>query len=149
MFLVQRNGIIRAHISSALRIPCMALLTVIICHPTHQSPSSRKDDVAEWLRRGTANPLGSARVSSNLIVIDFSFLLLQIPKRCAFFVFDKIFKQVDLENNKLWLLESTLMFSKTGEQTQRPHELYDLLPGVVYVPAITLYSSGDHCTFSF
>ena len=27
--------------------------------------------MAEWLRRGTANPLGSARVSSNLIVIAF------------------------------------------------------------------------------
>ena len=33
--------------------------------------------MAEWLRRGTANPLGSARVSSNLIVIDFVFLIFE------------------------------------------------------------------------
>ena len=30
-------------------------------------------DVAEWLRRGTANPLGYARASSNLVVNDFVF----------------------------------------------------------------------------
>ena len=29
----------------------------------------RADKVAEWLRRWTANPLGSARVSSNLILV--------------------------------------------------------------------------------
>ena len=28
------------------------------------------DQVAEWLRRWTANPMGSARVSSNLILVD-------------------------------------------------------------------------------
>ena len=28
------------------------------------------DEVAEWLRRWTANPLGSPRVSSNLILVD-------------------------------------------------------------------------------
>ena len=28
------------------------------------------DEVAEWLRRWTANPLGSARVSSNPIFVD-------------------------------------------------------------------------------
>jgi hypothetical protein len=28
------------------------------------------DEVAEWLRRWTANPLGSARVSSNLILVE-------------------------------------------------------------------------------
>ena len=30
-----------------------------------------KDFVAEWLRRWTANPLGSARASSNLVKIDY------------------------------------------------------------------------------
>ena len=29
-----------------------------------------RDDVAEWLRRWIANPLGFARVSSNLTVVD-------------------------------------------------------------------------------
>ena len=35
------------------------------------------DEVAEWLRRWTANPLGSARVGSNpIFVVDFIFALL-------------------------------------------------------------------------
>ena len=32
---------------------------------------SSSDTMAEWLRRGTANPLGSARASSNLVSIVF------------------------------------------------------------------------------
>ena len=35
------------------------------------------DEVAEWLRRWTANPLGSARVGSNPIFVD-SFLNLDL-----------------------------------------------------------------------
>uniref|UniRef100_A0A1I7YKA2 Uncharacterized protein n=1 Tax=Steinernema glaseri TaxID=37863 RepID=A0A1I7YKA2_9BILA len=36
-----------------------------------------RDQVAEWLRRWTANPLGFPRVSSNLILIEsFSFAIL-------------------------------------------------------------------------
>ena len=31
------------------------------------------DEVAEWLRRWTANPLGSARVGSNPILVDVRF----------------------------------------------------------------------------
>ena len=33
------------------------------------------DEVAEWLRRWTANPLGSARVGSNPILVGISFSL--------------------------------------------------------------------------
>ena len=34
----------------------------------------RDDEVAEWLRRWTANPMGSARVGSNpILVVDFFF----------------------------------------------------------------------------
>ena len=33
------------------------------------------DEVAEWLRRWTANPLCSARVSSNLILVEGNILL--------------------------------------------------------------------------
>ena len=29
-----------------------------------------EDEVAEWLRRWTANPMGSARVGSNPILVD-------------------------------------------------------------------------------
>ena len=29
-----------------------------------------QDEVAEWLRRWTANPMGSARVGSNPILVD-------------------------------------------------------------------------------
>ena len=32
-----------------------------------------QDEVAEWLRRWTANPLGSARVGSNPILVDVRF----------------------------------------------------------------------------
>ena len=37
------------------------------------SCSRPEDQVAEWLRRWTANPLGFPRVSSNLILIGISF----------------------------------------------------------------------------
>ena len=30
----------------------------------------KRDEVAEWLRRWTANPLGSARVGSNPILVE-------------------------------------------------------------------------------
>lgn len=33
------------------------------------SPFYRHDEVAEWLRRWTANPMGSARVGSNPILV--------------------------------------------------------------------------------
>ena len=33
----------------------------------------RVDEVAEWLRRWTANPMGSARVGSNPILVDIFF----------------------------------------------------------------------------
>jgi hypothetical protein len=33
-----------------------------------------EDEVAEWLRRWTANPLGSARVGSNPILVGFFFV---------------------------------------------------------------------------
>ena len=32
-----------------------------------------RDEVAEWLRRWTANPMGSARVGSNPILVEFFF----------------------------------------------------------------------------
>ena len=38
-----------------------------------------RDQMAEWLRRWTANPLGFPRVSSNLILIDiFSFFTVKL-----------------------------------------------------------------------
>ena len=38
-------------------------------------PVFPKDEVAEWLRRWTANPMGSARVGSNPIFVVILFLL--------------------------------------------------------------------------
>ena len=35
------------------------------------------DEVAEWLRRWTANPLGSARVGSNPILVGYLFLFFE------------------------------------------------------------------------
>ena len=37
-----------------------------------------RDEVAEWLRRWTANPMGSARVGSNPILVDVSLLFLYL-----------------------------------------------------------------------
>ena len=37
---------------------------------------SRYDEVAEWLRRWTANPMGSARVGSNPIFVEHIFKIL-------------------------------------------------------------------------
>ena len=39
--------------------------------------SFAQDEVAEWLRRWTANPLGSARVGSNPILVE-EFLFLKL-----------------------------------------------------------------------
>ena len=36
------------------------------------------DEVADWLRRWTANPMGSARVGSSPIPVDTFFLILDI-----------------------------------------------------------------------
>ena len=36
----------------------------------NDTPAFAQDEVAEWLRRWTANPLGSARVGSNPILVD-------------------------------------------------------------------------------
>ena len=41
---------------------------VCVCRGVHE------DEVAEWLRRWTANPLGSARVGSNPILVVYFFL---------------------------------------------------------------------------
>ena len=38
-----------------------------------QNQEFGRDEVAEWLRRWTANPLCSARVGSNPILVDWSF----------------------------------------------------------------------------
>ena len=41
------------------------------------------DEVAEWLRRWTANPLGSARVGSNP-----TFVVIFLPKLCNLLMVD-------------------------------------------------------------
>ncbi len=46
-------------------------------------PWYQQDDVAEWLRRWIANPLGFARVSSNLTVVEFLFALNFEPCFCT------------------------------------------------------------------
>ena len=43
---------------------------------------SRYDEVAEWLRRWTANPMGSARVGSNpILVVNFLEQMIQIASK--------------------------------------------------------------------
>ena len=52
-----------------------ARLCVVFSHSAHQLViGGRADEVAEWLRRWTANPLCSARVGSNPILVGRSFL---------------------------------------------------------------------------
>ena len=41
----------------------------LFTHHSHQSFNLHQDEVAEWLRRWTANPMGSARVGSNPILV--------------------------------------------------------------------------------
>ena len=49
-------------------------LTIWNCNKCLTKPSLMAyDEVAEWLRRWTANPLGSARVGSNPIFVDIFF----------------------------------------------------------------------------
>ena len=59
--------------------------------------------MAEWLRRGTANPLGSARVSSNLIVIDFFYFFVALMKvGCRYAArFCRIFVGSDVKLNSV------------------------------------------------
>ena len=54
----------------------------------HLDFHNQKDEVAEWLRRLTANQLGYTRVSSNLIlVVQFNFLVFWIIKmRLSFYL---------------------------------------------------------------
>jgi hypothetical protein len=54
----------------------LELILVYIC--------SKHDKVAEWLRRQTANLLGSARVSSNLILVEIYFDSQTHPAQHAF-----------------------------------------------------------------
>ena len=49
------------------------------------------DEVAEWLRRWTANPLGSARVGSNPILVDLFWEFWTIFN-ASFTVWDRIFE---------------------------------------------------------
>ena len=51
------------------------------------------DEVAEWLRRWTANPLGSPRVSSNLILVG-SLLIPWVPSDATIFYFLKYFDPI-------------------------------------------------------
>jgi hypothetical protein len=43
-------------------------------HSEHLGTKYLWDEVAEWLRRWTANPMCSARVGSNPILVDFFFI---------------------------------------------------------------------------
>ena len=47
------------------------ILSVLVVSSFHEMRlvTEHYDEVAEWLRRWTANPLGSPRVSSNLILV--------------------------------------------------------------------------------
>ena len=53
----------------------------ILTSPHHQMLWEVQDEVAEWLRRWTANPLGSARVGSNPILVGCSIFLYNFSSR--------------------------------------------------------------------
>ena len=100
----------------AARTKCRAhrLLALTSENSAHQSSVVCKDDVAEWLRRGTANPLGSARVSSNLIVIELSFFVLTrrppTAPRCAFLV--QVMSRGELCVSYLWVRGRCVLLSR-------------------------------------
>ena len=75
---------------------CCAVRAVMTASSVHLSlpvvcATLPRDEVAEWLRRWTANPMGSARVSSNLILVEPSLLLYVVagtdPRRNLFHTF--------------------------------------------------------------
>ena len=49
-------------------------------HDSHQSFNLHQDEVAEWLRRWTANPMCSARVGSNPILVELFLLYSKIRR---------------------------------------------------------------------
>ena len=57
-------------ISLVLHVSSNFEITKLIWIQISNSPSVIHDEVAEWLRRWTANPLGSPRVGSNPILVD-------------------------------------------------------------------------------
>ena len=83
---------------------------------SHQSLNRHQDEVAEWLRRWTANPMCSARVGSNPILVEL-FLLHAKFRRIAYSsTLTKIslisFKYIILETDYIYILESDIsMFS--------------------------------------
>ena len=51
--------------------PCRGTCLFFYLNGYRKKPATfAQDEVAEWLRRWTANPLGSARVGSNPILVD-------------------------------------------------------------------------------
>ena len=48
------------YLQGEIRAKRLVLISLTLCH----------DEVAEWLRRWTANPMGSARVGSNPIFVE-------------------------------------------------------------------------------
>ena len=56
---------------------------------SHQSFNLHQDEVAEWLRRWTANPMCSARVGSNPILVELFLLYSKISEHNLFFCLDK------------------------------------------------------------
>ena len=60
------------------------------------------DEVAEWLRRWTANPLGSARVGSNPILVEDCILVID-------YVFVSLYKKI-----------AQKQFARCGARTHDP-----------------------------
>ena len=53
-----------------------------IVKSTNHTFTGITDEVAEWLRRWTANPLGSARVGSNpILVVDFVYIRVDLHSK--------------------------------------------------------------------
>ena len=61
------------------------------------------DEVAEWLRRWTANPMGSARVGSNPILVVIFFF---------FFLFFYVTLHVNISNALINNLSYCMLYSK-------------------------------------
>ena len=59
----------------------MLVLYMLAGAHSHAEEMLARDEVAEWLRRWTANPMGSARVGSNPILVVRLFVKLQMRTR--------------------------------------------------------------------
>lgn len=73
IFFLSRSPLRTSHVSTTAPSERYTVARRLKIWPSHVAPLACSDEVAEWLRRWTANPLCSARVGSNPILVVCSY----------------------------------------------------------------------------